>query len=162
MCMEMDQDSVQTRALLKAKISLWLQAPCFEIIIYYLQFYHRRHKTCIRFQIVLNGHKQTNVTFYILLNVLPNIRIVYFYYQLDAQILYFNTFNIFLCMFRAPLCSFSGGQIVLVQHLVSSLSLGYCSVQRLRESKFFILIHLLYSSTCFEHYCAHIQEVKLY
>jgi len=24
--------------------------------------------------------------------------------------------------------------------------------------KFFILIHLLYSSTCFEHYCAHLQE----
>jgi len=24
--------------------------------------------------------------------------------------------------------------------------------------KFFILIHLLHSSTCFEHYCAHLQE----
>jgi len=24
--------------------------------------------------------------------------------------------------------------------------------------KFFILIHLLYSSTCFEHYCAYLQE----
>jgi hypothetical protein len=24
--------------------------------------------------------------------------------------------------------------------------------------KFFILVHLLYSSTCFEHYCAHLQE----
>jgi len=24
--------------------------------------------------------------------------------------------------------------------------------------KFFILIHLLYSSTCFEQYCAHLQE----
>ena len=31
-------------------------------------------------------------------------------------------------MFRALLCSSSGGQIVLVQHLVSSLSLGDCSV----------------------------------
>ena len=28
--------------------------------------------------------------------------------------------------------------------------------------KFFILIHLLHSSTCFEHYYAHPQEVKLY
>ena len=28
--------------------------------------------------------------------------------------------------------------------------------------KLFILIHLLYSSTCFEHYYAHPQEVKLY
>ena len=37
-------------------------------------------------------------------------------------------------MFRALLCSSSGGQIVLVQHLVSSLSLGDCSVHRLRES----------------------------
>ena len=24
--------------------------------------------------------------------------------------------------------------------------------------KFFILIHFLYSCTCFEHYCAHLQE----
>jgi len=24
--------------------------------------------------------------------------------------------------------------------------------------KFFILIHLLHASTCFEHYCAHLQE----
>ena len=24
--------------------------------------------------------------------------------------------------------------------------------------KYFILIHLLYSSTCFEHYCSHLQE----
>ena len=24
--------------------------------------------------------------------------------------------------------------------------------------KFFVLIHLLHSSTCFEHYCAHLQE----
>jgi len=24
--------------------------------------------------------------------------------------------------------------------------------------KFYILMHLLYSSTCFEHYCAHLQE----
>ena len=28
--------------------------------------------------------------------------------------------------------------------------------------KFFIVIHLLYSSTCFEHYYAHLQEDKLY
>jgi len=28
-----------------------------------------------------------------------------FFYQLDAQILYFNTFIIFLYMFRALLCS---------------------------------------------------------
>jgi len=50
--------------------------------------------------------------------------IVYFYYQLDARILYFNTFITFLYMFRALLCSSSGGKIVLIQHLVSSLCLG--------------------------------------
>jgi len=37
-------------------------------------------------------------------------------------------------MFRTPLCSSSGGQIVLVQHLVLSLCLGYCSVHRLRRT----------------------------
>ena len=53
------------------------------------------------------------------------------FYQLDAQILYFNTFIIFLYMFRALLCSYSGEQILLVQRLVSSLCLGDCSVHRL-------------------------------
>ena len=57
-------------------------------------------------------------------------------YQLDAQILYFITFITSLYMFRALLCSSSGGQIVLVQHLVSSLSLGDCSVHRLRKESF--------------------------
>jgi len=47
--------------------------------------------------------------------------------------------------------------IALVQHLVSSLSLGDCSVHRLREDSF-ILIRLLHSSTCFDHYYAHLQE----
>jgi len=41
--------------------------------------------------------------------------------------------------------------------MVSSLSLGDCSVHRLREDSL-ILIRLLYSSTCFEHYYAHLQE----
>ena len=61
--------------------------------------------------------------FYIFLTVHSNIMTV-FLYQLDAQILYFSTFITFLYMFRALLCSSLGGQIVLVQHLVSSLSLG--------------------------------------
>jgi len=41
--------------------------------------------------------------------------------QLDAQI--FNTFItvFYMYMFRAVSCSSSGGQIVLIQHLVSSL-----------------------------------------
>ena len=33
-------------------------------------------------------------------------------------------------MFRAVACSSSGGQIVLLQHLVSSLSVNGCTVQR--------------------------------
>jgi len=57
------------------------------------------------------------------------------FYQLDVQILYFNTFITFLYMFRALLCSSLGGEIVLVQPLVSSLSLGDCSVHRLRKDK---------------------------
>jgi len=119
--------------------------------------------------------------------------IFFFFCQLDTQILYFNTFITFFYMFRAFLCSSSGGQlyyyniwsrhalwvtvqytgygrthytplhvsstlilifrrtIVLTQHLVSSLSLGDCAVHRLRKDT-------LYSSTCFEHSYAHLQE----
>ena len=54
---------------------------------------------------------------------------------------FFNTFITFSYMFRTLLCSSSGGQIVLVQHLVSSLSLGDCSVHSLRKD----LIRLLNS-----------------
>jgi hypothetical protein len=42
--------------------------------------------------------------------------------QLDIQI--FNTFITIFYMFRAISCSSSGGQIVLTQHLVSSLSVS--------------------------------------
>jgi len=48
--------------------------------------------------------------FYVLLTVHPNIMIVFFY-QLDAQILCFNTFMTFLYMFRVLLRSSSGGQL---------------------------------------------------
>ena len=37
-------------------------------------------------------------------------------------------------MFRELLCTSSGGQIVLVQYLVPSLSLGDCSVHRTAQS----------------------------
>jgi len=59
---------------------------------------------------------------------------IVFFYQIDAQILYFNTSIIVLYMLQALLCSPSGGQIVLIQHLVSSVYLGDRSVHRLRES----------------------------
>ena len=72
--------------------------------------------------------------------------------------------------------------VVLTKHLVSSLFLGDCSVHSLREDcsnlcteqspkesddtrccvSTTILINLLYSSTCFEHFFAYHQEVKLY
>jgi len=50
--------------------------------------------------------------------------------ELDAQI--FNTFitTLYMCMFRAISCSSAGGQIVLTQHMVSSLSVSDRSVHR--------------------------------
>jgi hypothetical protein len=54
--------------------------------------------------------------------------------QLDAQI--FNTFITvpYTYMFRAISCSSSGGQIVLIQHVVSSLSVSDRPVHRVREN----------------------------
>ena len=54
--------------------------------------------------------------------------------QLIAQI--FNTFItiLYMYMFRAISCLSSGGQIVLIQHLVSSLSVSARPVHRLREN----------------------------
>ena len=43
---------------------------------------------------------------------------------------------------------------ITVKLLRCSDSLFFTNLMR----KFFILIHLLHSSTCFEHYCAHLQE----
>jgi prenyltransferase beta subunit len=50
--------------------------------------------------------------------------------QLDAQIP--NTFItiLYMCMFRAIYCSSSGGQIILIQHLLSSLSVSDRPVHR--------------------------------
>jgi hypothetical protein len=55
-------------------------------------------------------------------------------YQLDAQII--NTFItiLYMYMFRAISCSSSGGQIVLIQHLIWSLSISDRPVRRLRDS----------------------------
>jgi hypothetical protein len=46
------------------------------------------------------------------------------------KFLFYNKFIIFLYMFRALLCSSSGGQTVLIQHLVSSHSAGGRPVHR--------------------------------
>jgi hypothetical protein len=53
--------------------------------------------------------------------------------QLDIKI--FNTFitTLYMYMFRAISCSSSGGQFVLMQHLVSSLSVSDRPVHRLRK-----------------------------
>ena len=59
-----------------------------------------------------------------------------------------------LYMFRALLCSSSGGQNCIIQHLVSSHSVGGRPVRRLRED-------CSHASTCFEHCCAPHQEVKI-
>jgi len=54
--------------------------------------------------------------------------------QLKAQ--FFNEFItiLYMHMFRAISCSSSGGQIVLTQHLVSSLSISDRPVHRLRKN----------------------------
>ena len=49
-------------------------------------------------------------------------------------LLFYNTFITVLYMFRATSCSSSGGQILLIQHLVSSLSVSGLPVHRQRES----------------------------
>ena len=73
----------------------------------------------------------------------------------------------FLYMFRALLCSSSGGQKCIIQHLVSShyipLHVSSTIVLIIRRLKMYYTasgIITLHSSTCFQHYCAHHQEVK--
>ena len=65
-------------------------------------------------------------------------------------ILFYNTFITVLYMFRATWCSSSGGQIVLIQHLVSSLSVSGRPVCTLRRNSF---------STCIPD--GHLQRVTI-
>ena len=58
----------------------------------------------------MSTNKPSILFFNMLLTAHPNIMIVFFY-QLDVQILYFNTFIIFLYMFQSLLRSSSGGQL---------------------------------------------------
>jgi len=72
--------------------------------------YMNTNKTVVRHvRFLLRAVPSSTGLFYVLLTVHPNIKIVFFY-QLEAQILYFNTFITFLYMFRALLCSSSEGQ----------------------------------------------------
>jgi len=69
--------------------------------------------------------------------------------QLDAQI--FNTFIkiLYMYMFRAISCSSSGGQIILTQHLVSSLSVSDRSLHMLRKN-WFLSQHVHWTVTYWE------------
>jgi hypothetical protein len=65
--------------------------------------------------------------FDVLLTVHLSINSVMYKFLFDSK------FIIFLYMFRALLCSSSGGQNCIIQHLVSSHSVGGRLVRRLRE-----------------------------
>jgi len=51
------------------------------------------------------------------------------------KFLFHNRFIVFLYLFRALLCSSSGGQNCIIQHLVSSHSVGGRPVRRLRTGR---------------------------
>jgi hypothetical protein len=70
--------------------------------------------------------------FYVFLTV--HCSVDCFNYRLNAQFIYSNNvyYIIILDMFRAISCSSSGGQIVLLQHLISSVSVSSYSVRWLR------------------------------
>jgi len=78
------------------------------------------------------GCNNIDIFFYVSLTV--HLSIALANDQLDAQI--FNTFItiLYMYMFRAISCPSSGGQIVLIQHLVSSLSVSDRPVHRLRKN----------------------------
>jgi len=68
------------------------------------------------------------VFLFVWLTMHPNRMIVYFHYQLVAQILYYTPLHVsstIMLIFRRTNC--------IIQHVVSSLFLGDCSVHRLRE-----------------------------
>ena len=60
-----------------------------------------------------------------------------------SQILFFNTFITFLYMFRALCAHLQEDRIILVQHLVSSMSSGDCSVHRLRQDSSIVLLYYI-------------------
>ena len=85
--------------------------------------------------------------------------------QLDAQNSYLFTYNTFikiLYMFRALRCSSSRGLrrncIYMASGIVTVFRWLPCAPVK-KEVIYLHIIHLLKSSTCFEHYAAHLQEV---
>ena len=77
------------------------------------------------------------------------------------QIMLYNMFIIIiLYMFRATLCSSSGGQILLIQHLVQyTIQVSSNSVLVIRRSNCINTASGIVYHTCFEQLCAHYQEV---
>jgi len=78
-----------------------------------------------------NRFKQNYLLFYVLLTV--HLSIITVINQLNGKFLYYNKFIICLYMFRALLCSSSGGQNCIIWYLVSSHSVRCRPVHRLRE-----------------------------
>ena len=86
--------------------------------------------------------------------------------QLDAQNSYLFTYNIFikiLYIFRELPCSSSGGLrrtcIYAACGIVTLCRRLSCAPVKKEFFLYLHIIHLLKSSTCFEHYPAHLQEV---
>jgi hypothetical protein len=98
----------------------------------------------------LQDGQPKNRFFFVLLTV--HLSIILSIDQLNAQILVFDEVIIFLYMFRALLLSSSGGQIVLIQHLVSSLSVRERPVHRFAQIE-------SYLSTCAQD--GHVQRVTI-
>ena len=78
--------------------------------------------------------------FYVLLTVHTNITIAFFY-QLDAQVIYLNTFITFLYFFV---------DVLLTVHLSIFISV----INQLDAQNFCFTISSFHASTCFEHMCS--------
>ena len=68
------------------------------------------------------------------------------------EFMFYNKFIIFLYMFRAIMCSSPGGQNCIIQHLVSSHSVGGHPVHRTAEfmfyNKFIIFLYMFRAILC--------------
>jgi hypothetical protein len=82
----------------------------------------------------LGGGGELNLFIYVSLTVHLVVTITLANDQLDAQIFNKIITILYMYMFRAISCSSSGGQIVLIQHLVSSLSVSDHPLHRLRQN----------------------------
>jgi len=77
--------------------------------------------------------EQPSINFYVLLTMHPNIMIVFFFTNLLLKFFILIHLLHFSTCFEHYFAHLQEGRL-LVQHLVWSLSLGDCSVHRLRES----------------------------